>query len=111
MSVVRVRRANAAFFSGWKSHPTNFLLPEAVRAVMEVSKRLKLLVILVTLTDPGNIWELPIWAGPGPRCCTAAGLNALSPVTNIAEHQNWPEQLEFVAPHEAVFGQVRKKNC
>jgi len=36
-----VRRAKAAFLSGCESHPANLLQPEAIGAVMEVTKWLK----------------------------------------------------------------------
>jgi len=36
-----VRRAKAAFLSGCKSHPAILLQPEAIGAVMEVTKWLK----------------------------------------------------------------------
>ena len=39
-----VRRAKAAFLSGCKSHPAILLQPEAIGAVMEVTKWLKPLV-------------------------------------------------------------------
>jgi len=38
MTVVGVRRAKAAFLSGCKSHPAMLLQPEAIGAVMEVTK-------------------------------------------------------------------------
>ena len=44
MSEVGVRRAKAAFLSGCKSHPAMLLQPEAIGAVMEVTKWLKPLV-------------------------------------------------------------------
>ena len=36
-----VRRAKAAFLSGCKAHPANLFQPEAIGAVMEVTKWLK----------------------------------------------------------------------
>jgi len=36
-----VRRAKAAFSSGYESHPAILLQPEAIGAVMEVTKWLK----------------------------------------------------------------------
>ena len=39
-----VRRAKAAFLSGCESHPAILLQPEAIGAVMEVTKWLKPLV-------------------------------------------------------------------
>jgi len=44
MSVSGVRRAKAAFLSGCESHPAILLQPEAIGAVMEVTKWLKPLV-------------------------------------------------------------------
>jgi len=44
MSCSGVRRAKAAFLSGCKSHPAILLQPEAIGAVMEVTKWLKPLV-------------------------------------------------------------------
>ena len=44
MSAFGVRRAKAAFLSGCKSHPAILLQPEAIGAVMEVTKWLKPLV-------------------------------------------------------------------
>ena len=44
MTVVGVRRVKAAFLSGCKSHPAMLLQPEAIGAVMEVTKWLKPLV-------------------------------------------------------------------
>ena len=44
MAGVGVRRAKAAFLSGCKSHPAILLQPEAIGAVMEVTKWLKPLV-------------------------------------------------------------------
>ena len=44
MSPFGVRRAKAAFLSGCKSHPAMLLQPEAIGAVMEVTKWLKPLV-------------------------------------------------------------------
>jgi hypothetical protein len=44
MSHFGVRRAKAAFLSGCKSHPAILLQPEAIGAVMEVTKWLKPLV-------------------------------------------------------------------
>ncbi len=44
MSVVGVRRVKAAFLSGCESHPAMLLQPEAIGAVMEVTKWLKPLV-------------------------------------------------------------------
>jgi len=41
MSCSGVRRAKAAFLSGCKSHPAMLLQPEAIGAVMEVTKWLK----------------------------------------------------------------------
>ena len=41
MSEVGVRRAKAAFLSGCESHPAILLQPEAIGAVMEVTKWLK----------------------------------------------------------------------
>jgi len=41
MSCSGVRRAKAAFLSGCKSHPAILLQPEAIGAVMEVTKWLK----------------------------------------------------------------------
>jgi len=41
MSHFGVRRAKAAFLSGCKSHPAMLLQPEAIGAVMEVTKWLK----------------------------------------------------------------------
>jgi len=41
---VGVRRAKAAFLSGCESHPAMLLQPEAIGAVMEVTKWLKPLV-------------------------------------------------------------------
>ena len=38
MSSFGVRRAKAAFLSGCKSHPAMLLQPEAIGAVMEVTK-------------------------------------------------------------------------
>jgi hypothetical protein len=46
MSEGGVRRAKAAFLSGCKSHPAMLLQPEAIGAVMEVTKWLKPLVSL-----------------------------------------------------------------
>ena len=43
-SAVCVRRDKAAFLSGCESHPANSLRPEAIGAVMEVTKWLKPLV-------------------------------------------------------------------
>jgi len=40
-SVVGVRRAKAAFLSGCETHPAILLQPEAIGAVMEVTKWLK----------------------------------------------------------------------
>ncbi|MDB4307997.1 hypothetical protein N9985_01780 [Gammaproteobacteria bacterium] len=44
MTRVGVRRVKAAFLSGCKSHPAMLLQPEAIGAVMEVTKWLKPLV-------------------------------------------------------------------
>ena len=44
MSLCGVRRAKAAFPSGCESHPAMLLQPEAIGAVMEVTKWLKPLV-------------------------------------------------------------------
>jgi len=44
MSLFGVRRAKAAFLSGCESHPAMLLQPEAIGAVMEVTKWLKPLV-------------------------------------------------------------------
>ena len=41
MAVMGVRRDKAALSSGCKSHPANSLQPEAIGAVMEVTKWLK----------------------------------------------------------------------
>ena len=41
MSCFGVRRAKAAFLSGCESHPAMLLQPEAIGAVMEVTKWLK----------------------------------------------------------------------
>jgi len=41
MAGVGVRRAKAAFLSGCESHPAMLLQPEAIGAVMEVTKWLK----------------------------------------------------------------------
>ena len=41
MSFSGVRRAKAAFLSGCKSHPAILFQPEAIGAVMEVTKWLK----------------------------------------------------------------------
>jgi len=41
MSGCGVRRAKAAFLSGCESHPAMLLQPEAIGAVMEVTKWLK----------------------------------------------------------------------
>ena len=44
MSHFGVRRVKAAFLSGCESHPAMLLQPEAIGAVMEVTKWLKPLV-------------------------------------------------------------------
>ena len=44
MTASGVRRAKAAFLSGCESHPAMLLQPEAIGAVMEVTKWLKPLV-------------------------------------------------------------------
>jgi hypothetical protein len=44
MTGVGVRRVKAAFLSGCESHPAMLLQPEAIGAVMEVTKWLKPLV-------------------------------------------------------------------
>ena len=44
MTVVGVRRVKAAFLSGCESRPAKLLQPEAIGAVMEVTKWLKPLV-------------------------------------------------------------------
>jgi hypothetical protein len=44
MSEFGVRRVKAAFLSGCESHPAMLLQPEAIGAVMEVTKWLKPLV-------------------------------------------------------------------
>ena len=44
MSSFGVRRVKAAFLSGCESHPAMLLQPEAIGAVMEVTKWLKPLV-------------------------------------------------------------------
>ena len=41
MTAYGVRRGKAALSSGWKSHPAISLQPEAIGAVMEVTKWLK----------------------------------------------------------------------
>jgi hypothetical protein len=44
MSEYGVRHAKAAFLSGCESHPANLLQPEAIGAVMEVTRWLEPLV-------------------------------------------------------------------
>ena len=48
-------RAKAAFSSGCESHPVMLLQPEAIGAVMEVTKWLKPLMKRVTLGDPASV--------------------------------------------------------
>ena len=50
-----VRRAKAALSSGCKSHPANSLQPEAIGAVMEVTKWLKPSISVSRIGDSASV--------------------------------------------------------
>ena len=55
MSRVGVRRVKAALSSGCKSHPANSLQPEAIGAVMEVTKWLKPSISVSRIGDSASV--------------------------------------------------------
>ena len=62
MAGVGVRRDKAAFFSGCKSHTANSLQPEAIGAVIEVTKWLKPSISVSRIDDSMTV---AIWMSGG----------------------------------------------
>ncbi len=55
MTASGVRRAKAALSGGCKSHPANSLQPEAIGAVMEVTKWLKPSISVSRIGDSASV--------------------------------------------------------